>query len=467
MNGLRCAFFALALASSGCLTGRARADYDELSRRLDRAPPDERARPAPPPSDDDAALAQSADLDRILAVALARNPDLDEARERVRAALARVPASARLPDLELKYEEWAVPLSRPYDLSQAQTIMLGLRQSFPAPGALPARARQSLEDARIAGDTQRGRQLDVAQQVRHAYYDYYRADREYKVHLEHVELAGHVVELAREHYQAGRGSQQDVLRAIVELSRLHEDIATIEQQVSSSRALLNALMARPLDAALGPPPELEPAAITVRVAELDQLLAQRPELASAERVVARSQAALDGARSSANWPAFMLGADYWYMPTAVAPVSPHAYSAMVSLTLPWLNPAHREEVRAAEHALAADRRALESVRNTTAFQARDAAAKLEAARVSYRIIDRDLLPQAQASFEAARAAYVAGSGDALALIDALRSFLQVRLDRYGALARLQSSLADLERAVGGALQPESGARRAGDRGGRP
>jgi cobalt-zinc-cadmium efflux system outer membrane protein len=461
MDWSRCTFLAMAFASSGCLAGRARSDYEELRREVRRAEPSGRAqRHASESSDDDTALAQSADLDRILRIALDRNPDIGEARERVRAALARVPASSRLPDLEFKYEQWAVPLDRPYDLSKAQTIMVGLRQSFPAPGSLPARSRQSMEDAKIAVDAQHGRQLDIAQQVRHAYYDFYRADREYKVHLEHVELASHLVELAREHYQTGHGTQQDVLRAIVELSRLHEDIATIEQQLVSSRALLNALMARPLDAAIGSPPDIVPAAIAVRVEELEKLVVRRPELASAERVVKRSQAALDGAKSTANWPTFMIGTDYWYMPTVMAPTSPHAYSAMVALTLPWLNPSHREEVRAAEHSLAADQKALESIKNTTAFQVRDGAAKLDAARYSYRIIDHDLLPQAQQSFDAARGAYVAGTGDALGLIDTLRSFLQVRLDRYRALARMQSSLADLERAVGGALRDN-------DRGGQP
>ena len=444
------ALSALVLCCAGCLTGRTRSEYDALVRETREA---ERGRPraaAPKPtSADEETLASAADLGAILRFVLARNPDLAETRERVQAALARVPAAARLPDLEFKYEQWAVPLARPYALNEAQTLMFGFRQTFPAPGSLAAKSRQLLEEAKIAGDTEQTRALDLAQQARHAFFDFYRADREYKVHLEHVALATQMVELAREHYQAGHGTQQDVLRAIVDLSRLHEDIATIEQQLASSRALLNALMARPIDAALGAPSELSDQIAEVRAAELERALVRRPELASAERAIRRSQAALDAAKATANLPQFMVGADYWYQPTAAAPTPAHAYAAMVAITLPWLNPAHREDARAAEHALAADRRALESVRNTTQFQLRDAVAKLEAARYSFRIIDHDLLPQAIQSFESARAAYSSNAaGDALGLIDALRSLLQVRLDRARAVARMHASLADVERAAG-------------------
>src|SRR5438128_6980658 len=105
--------------------------------------------------------------------------------------------------------------------------MVGLRQTFPSHGSLDARAREALSEAATVVESQRARELDLRREVRRAYYEYYQAEREYLVHLEHVELESRIVELARAHYQVGRGSQQDVLRAIVDLSRLHSEIAAI------------------------------------------------------------------------------------------------------------------------------------------------------------------------------------------------------------------------------------------------
>ena len=56
--------------------------------------------------------------------------------------------------------------------------------------------------------------------------------------------------------------------------------------------------------------------------------------------------------------------------------------------------------------------------------------------------------QARRSLEATQAAYAAGHGDALGLLEALRSYLQVRIERVRALAELASSEADLKRAAG-------------------
>jgi outer membrane protein, heavy metal efflux system len=433
--------FVAALLAAGCLTGRTRTEWDEAVRL---------AAPEPPKRDlaaDEDQLAHETRLEIVLRIAQARNPDVGEARERTRAALERVPAASRLPDLEFMYAQWAVPLASPFALDQAQMLMWGLRQSIPAPGSLDARSRVALADAETIRDTEHVRQIDIAAQVRRAYSDYYRAFTEFQVHQEHVKLTSAVVDLARANFRVGRTTQQDVLRTIVELSRIHTELANVEQEVASSRALLNALMARPIDAPLGPPVELSAPEGELRAADLERrLLEHRPELSQAARAVTRSRAALDRARSEAHWPAFMIGADYWYMPTA--PDVQNAWSASLSITLPWLNPRHREEVREAEHTVAADQRALESARNAALYQLRDALARHQAAQRTFAVIDKDLLPQARQSFEAAQSAFASGKADGLSVLDALRSYLQVRLDRTRALARLQSTLADVDRAVG-------------------
>jgi hypothetical protein len=93
------------------------------------------------PAADDAELGRTARLQTILRVALDRNRDVAENQARASAAEARGQAASRLPDLELKYEQWGVPLSRPYDLGSAQTLMIGVKQTFPAWDPRCARSR--------------------------------------------------------------------------------------------------------------------------------------------------------------------------------------------------------------------------------------------------------------------------------------------------------------------------------------
>jgi outer membrane protein TolC len=121
---------------------------------------------------------------------------------------------------------------------------------------------------------------------------------------------------------------------------------------------------------------------------------------------------------------------------------------MVGINLPWLSGRHGDEQRAAEQTVRAEKHALESTKNAVRYELRDAAARVDSAKQSFAIIDQQLLAQARRSLEATQAEYAAGHGDAVGLLDALRSYLQVRIERVRALADLATSEADLERAAG-------------------
>ena len=395
---------------------------------------------------DEAELGRTVRLDTVARLALARNPDLAENDARARAAEAHRRAAARLPDLQLKYEQWGVPLARPAALDQANTLMLGVRQTFPAWGSRDARRQAAAEQAGGAAEMARAQRQDVMAQVRRAYAAYYRADQELRLHLEHAGLTSRILELAKLNQRTGHGSLQDVLRLELELTRLHADVAGMEREQRSSRALLNALMDRPPEAPLGPPEDLTVVADN-DVAALERSLdARRPEIVRATHAVRSSQALLDGVRREARFPELMVGVDYWYMPAF--PDFHQAYGAMVAINLPWLSGGRRDEEREAEETLTAERHALESARNTVRYQLRDAAARVDSARQAFTIVDQDLLAQANRSLELAQAEYAAGRGDAAGILEALRTHLQVRLERVRALADLATSQADLERAAG-------------------
>jgi outer membrane protein, heavy metal efflux system len=433
---------------SGVETARAAAPpeaaHDGASQGAHRGTTDRLEASASAP--EDAELARQARLSTILRLVRARNPEVAESQARVRAAAERRRVSARLPDPELKYEHWGVPLRRPLSLGSAEMVMVGVRQAFPPWGVRAAEAQAAEQDVAAARSEEQRRLQELVAEARRAFAHYYRADQETLVHRDHVALTAQLVELARLHYQTGRGSQQDVLRLSLELSRLHGDLATLEQERRASGALLNGLMGRPTGSALGPAaePEIPDQAPDLTVLE-SALDARRPEIAAAERAIDRSQAVIDRARREARLPSVMVGLDYQHMPGGE---TRHGYGAMVSLSLPWLTGRRSGEVAAAEESLRADQRALEAARIAARYELHQAAALVEGARQSLSIIDRDLLPQAHRAFEAARAGYGTGSGDAFVLLDSLRSYLQIRIERVRSVARLETSLADLARAAG-------------------
>ena len=316
--------------------------------------------------------------------------------------------------------------------------------------ALPAwLERAAHEEALAAGDVVETTRQDAAARARRAFAAYVRADREYRLHVEHVGLASRVVDLARSLYQVGHGAQQDLLHAQAELSRLHVEVVGIEQQRRSAQALLNALMDRDPDAALGPAPDAPAAEAGPRdvgpVDAAERLGQRRPDLRAAARSVKRSEALVDVARREATLPALMVGADYWYMPTLP---SHHAYGAMVSMSLPWLNSGRPAEVTAAERTSVAERNALRSRLVTARFELKDAELKLRAARETLALLQAGVLADAKRNFEAAQAQFQSGRGDVTPVLDAARSYLEVRIEEIRALAEVASSQADYARAAG-------------------
>jgi len=393
---------------------------------------------------DEAELAREARLPTVLRVARARNPDLREARERAAAAKERPAAASAIPEPELQAQLWQQPMKKPFDPDAGGMVMLGLRQAFPPLGAREARGRAARADAAAAGAAVTAKEQDLIQQARKALAEYALAEQEQLIHLDHMALTSRFVELARASYQEGRLSKQAFLRASAELARVHADIAATAQARRASGAFLNTLMGRDPDAPLGPAALALPRETEFSVAEAEHGIDERPELVAAAQAVERGQAQLDGARRQASWPGLMLGADVGYMPMD----GTRTYTLMAGMSLPWLWGRRGADEREAERTLAADRAALESARRNARFQVRDAKARLDSAREAFDILDSQVVPQTQQAAEAAQGSFAAGQYDALAVLDANRVYLQVRLERGRALTRLVGAVADLERAAG-------------------
>ena len=384
------------------------------------------------------------DVETVIREALAHNPDLDEASARTLASDARGRASGRWPDLGVQAQLWQQPLSRPVDFSQANMLMLGLRQTFPAPGAASARQRAGEAEADATRAVAAARRAELVLQVRRAFAQYWLAEQEQLIHLDHMQITDQIVQEARTYYAQGLISKVDFLRTTVELGRVHAVLSDVAQQRRASGALLNTLMAREPDARLGVPrapalPETEPP-----VPDMEALAGRKPEVTAAEDQVRRSEAMLASMRAESSWPEFMVGLDYGYMPIDRT----STYTAMLGFTLPWLSPRHGDDQREASASLSASQSALRSARNQARYMLRDALVRYRAARDSHDLVERQLVPQAEMAAIAAQDAFRNRQSDSLGLLDARRQFLDMRLEQVRARARVQETWGELERASG-------------------
>jgi outer membrane protein TolC len=308
------------------------------------------------------------------------------------------------------------------------------------------------EEARAAGDAWRAARLDVERDVKEAWAAYELASYALVIHREQIELAGKLVEVGRTLVATGRVSQDDVLRLDLEQARLHRDVARLERDQRGAVVKLNAFMGRDVAAPLGAPPAFELLPALPARAGLERLaLEHRPELAEAGHRVRARQADTAARRHEANRPSLMVGADYMVMPEAEGV---HGYGLMLAINLPWLNGGRDAEVRAAEAELRSQESEAAALRSTVTSEVGIAYAEVEAAVREFAIIRDELLPRAQRGLESARSTFSTGGGSTLAVLEAMRAWLDVRIEEAHALVDVRMAWASLERAVGTSLGEE-------------
>ena len=384
-------------------------------------------------------------LDRLLARALTDNPEIAAARQRWEAAKAQEPQARALDDPVVSVSEWDIPSN--WNLGETGQTWYGVEQAVPFPGKRGLRGAVARLDAEAGEQDYLAVSRRVGAQVKTAYARLYRVQREIMVRREHQALLNELVHIALARYAVGQAAQQESLKAQVEISTLHANLLTLEQQQQSLRIEMNTLAGHPDDPLFLGTAQIDYRPLEVAVDALEaQALEWRPELQAAGRMVARQEEAVTLARRG-WWPDFMAEVSYGDVHDR-----PNRWMLTGKMTLPWVA-AGKYRAKIAEETAGRARAAAEvaAVRNETVSLVRDAVLKLHTAQSLIDLYRGGIIVQAEQGLESARIAYTTGRADFLNLIDAERRLRDVRLAADIALAEWAERRAELERVVGADL----------------
>lgn len=385
-------------------------------------------------------------LDAAIADALARNVTL--ASERASADVRRHrPAQARAlpaPMFETQIWRWPITTLNP---SKVDMYMVGAEQRLPARGWRSAAATLAEREADVAALTVDTIARDIVADVSMAYADLTVARRArvpYQQALAAVQQLGDtsVVRYAA----ATRLGQQDVLKSVVEISRLHQELIDLTEAERRAETRLATLLGRPPGERIGELAGIPELTASLSPAVLQQVAEARvPELRLAQAERAAAAASVDVARIERK-PEFLLRAGYMIMPG-----DPGAWTATAGISWPQA-PWSRQRLDALEAerkagVSAADAR-LAAVRQTIATDIQHALISIDTARARVELLRTTLIPQANQSLEVARIGYSAGQVEFLDVIDNHRVHLAAELELVRAEGAVWQATAALERAVG-------------------
>jgi outer membrane protein TolC len=392
------------------------------------------------------AAVPSLSVDEVVAAALETNPEIRAAVRRLSLARMKTMTASSLDDPMLMVRDWDTPVTKPWDLNQAQ-IMVGLQQTFPNRQKREMRARLAEDDASVAASDLETLRQEVSAEARKLCADLMRNADQMKLHERQTSLLKEALAVALAQYTSGKVPQSDVLRAQMALTRLSEHLIELEEERETARAQLNALMGRPPDEAIEiagsyalPPP-------LPSIEELERTAVEhRPELTALRSQIAKSRDEGKLTRLAMK-PDFTVALGYMLMPAGSA--ARNAYMAEGSMNLPWLNrERHEGEAKQADAATDVSQAELDARAATVFLEIRQAQIAVQAAEKRVKLYRDTLLPQAEASFKASTAAYQNNRAEFMSLIDAQNLLLDIQTAYYTASAATDAAMAQLERATG-------------------
>ena len=368
-------------------------------------------------------LAEAEDL------ALAAEPGQQAMWAKAAALSERAVVAGELPDPMLRVGLNNFPIESGGFRTEGMThAAIGLRQVFPPGKTRSIGARQFDLLAAEMNENADTRGRNVLTAVRAAWLNLYYWEQAHELVSESRPFFDDLATVTRSLYAVGRKSQQDVLRAELERSRLQDRLIEIERQRSGAEAALGEWIGR--DAARP---------LAVKLPNWDQLpsleslqhtLAEHPALRAADTQIKARSAAVDLAeeRSKPGW-ALDLGYSYreGFLPTG-QPRSDFI-SVGVSIDLPFFS---RKSVDSTLSAALQERSAAESSREQTSRALRSQLAG-EYARwrdLTRRLslYDARILNQAKDNAEAAMLAYQSDRGDFADVMRAYIDDLNTRID---------------------------------------
>ncbi len=389
-------------------------------------------------------------LDEVVKLALQQNPELRAFEQRMNVAAARIPQASSLDNPELTVKVMEVPFNNLLNTGKANYRNFELMQAFPFPGKLSKAQRIAEIDAEHAIHYYQEKVLETIAQVKVAYFDLYLAQRAIEVNQENAKLLQQFAQITRTQYTVGKGTNQDVLKANVELAKLQNELLMLQQKEETAKAMLNVLLNRPPQAPLGQTEYTIEDKKTLNLEELQRLALQsRPMLKHDSLSVEQSQVSYALAKQQ-YLPDFKVSVEYVQSPTFFVGTT-RGWSVMTGLTFPfapWVLGKQSGKVEEAAADIEVKNAVLNNSKNMVLFSVKDAFVKVQTARRLVDLYRTVVLPQAEQSLQATVVAYQTKQTDFLSLIDNYRTLQSFKLEYYTAIVDYAKSLADLERAVG-------------------
>ncbi len=385
-------------------------------------------------------------LESLINEAKIKNPDIQAAKKRWDASMARVPQAKSLdnPNIGVTFEK--IPRGTlKLDKTMSEDRMLSITQMFPFFGKLSLKGKIALVESQMFAAEYKQKELEVINAVKNAYYDLFMNNKEIELNEQSLILLKSITKTAEAKYAVGKISQEELFKLNLEIARLSNVIINFREERKAKETRLNTLINRDPEATLGIPDLTEEASFNQDIKSLYQAtLLNQPELIIFSYAIEKNKYAKSKALRS-FFPDLMAG----LIQRGITSGSIGPWDLMLSFSVPfWFWTKQRYEVKEAIANLAEAEAAYKAMQNRAFAETKDLSTRIEIAKNKINLYKTNLIPILESSISSSLAGFTSGKGDFMMLLDNQRMLIETKMSYYTALVEYNMNLADLERTVG-------------------
>lgn len=372
------------------------------------------------------------------------NPEIKAARQRWEAANAVVPQVQTLPDPRLQLGYQRMPMVPPV----VEGAIYGFGQDIPFPGKLGLKGEVAQREAERLEQEFNATRLRLIATLKEAYFNLHYVHKSIEIVERNKALLMQFEKTAKARYSVGQAAQQDVFRAQVEISRVLDRLAVLDQQKESLHAAINRLLNRPPAGPLGTPEEVQTTILTIPLQELSRRADEfSPALLATAKSIDRSERSVSLAKRQ-YYPDF----DITALGLRNDKINDNGYQVMVGIKIPlFYETKQKQGVREALAGLEGAREDFATTRQDLLFQVKDGFVQAQRAERLITILRDAIIPQATLALQAAQVSYTVGKVDFLTLLNSLLILQDSQLELHGEMVNHEKALARLEAVTGGPL----------------
>ena len=373
---------------------------------------------------------------------LERHPDMGLSQEKVTAARAHVWHAWAPENPHLRWGYKGAPEDGSFSAAVEKSFGIVQKIDFPTNWVLHGKlASADLYSEKLSLKLTR---INLTAKVRKAYWTLITARAELDLAEQAQGLAEDFLQKAKRRYEVGETTNLEFIKAKVEKARAENLRTQLENNERISLAELNNLLNRDINAQILTTDSLKYEPLTIDLEEAqEQALKIHPKLQMSTQSIKTAQL-----NRTLAWGSFLPSIEIGYFQQTLNG-NPEFRGAEIGLSIPlWFLFNQRAKIQAASARIREMEFSFRSRTNDIILQVKTAYENTKTAETHLQLFQKNLLTEAEEVYRIAKISYDEGESSYLELLDAQRTFIDVKREYIQFLLLYQNSLTELEHAIG-------------------